>query len=203
MIEAFGDSHAGKFGGHPSFKYCWDLGQATAHNICVERTSNGGLQKLQECLYFYDPENVLLFVLGEIDCRIHFFRQSIIQGRPYVDLMTETVGRYGTIIKAVREHDRPLVCVLDVPPAQPVGNTFDIDHYGSQDERAEISALFNIVLGAWCERVEIPFIKLYPYIADERGWLKEEYVLEDLTHISPLAADFVVEEIAKCFPDSV
>jgi lysophospholipase L1-like esterase len=199
-IFVFGDSHAGKFGADPGmFIRLFNAGQATAHNLCNQ---NGpSYFNLQQSLHEYDPADVFLFVLGEIDCRIHFYYQHMKTGKPISVLIMDTVARYGHIIKSVRDDGRPNVAVLDVPPATRQGNVYELEHYATREERSDIARWFNEILGSWCAAREIPFIRLYPYIADERGFLKDQYATEDGAHVSHLTVPFVVQELSVYFPE--
>lgn len=199
-VYVFGDSHAGKFGVDPERFVLGNAGQATAHNLCNTESQSESWFNLQQFLHTFDPaEDVFMFALGEIDCRIHLYRQSVLTLRHVNDLIADTVERYGRIIKAVRDDGRR-VAVLDVVPAVAQPNIYLLDHYGTRDQRAEVTRRFNAALGRWCEANDIPFIRLYPYIADDRGWLKEEYALDDEAHASESCVPFVVDELAKHFP---
>jgi len=199
-VYAFGDSHAGKFCGDPRF-ICGDAQQATAHNLINENSESQSWFALQQHLYIYDPEDIFMFVIGEIDCRIHFYRQHVITGKSYHELMDNTVRRYGHIVKAVRDDGRPNVAVLDIPPAMAQGNEYGYDHYADRDTRAAIIIEFNDTLAEWCEANDIYLVCLWPYIADGRGWLKEEYAVGDGAHVSENAVPLVVAELTKRWPE--
>lgn len=200
MIYVFGDSHAGKFGVDDGFILCGPP-SPTAYGLANEKARSESLLMLRAMLVDVTEDDIILFVLGEIDCRVHIYRQHILTGKSYFDICKEIVfERYGRILLAVRSDNDCNVAVLDVPPATAQENVYELDHYASRDERAKIIFLFNWVLGKFCHDNDVPFVELWPYITDERGWLKEEYAVWDGAHVMHTAVPFVVKELKKCFP---
>ena len=196
-IFVFGDSHAGKFGGDARFKLVGPPAP-TAWGLASEKARSESLFMLQMMLHFAKDGDTVLFVLGEIDCRVHIYRQSIIQKREANEIIFDVVERYGRVVKDVRDHNPVKVAVLDVPPAVKQPNVYMVDYYGTRDQRAEIARRFNIVLRDWCEKNEICFIEIYDRLTDERGWLKDEYA-EDEVHVSGVVVPFVVQQLEQCF----
>jgi len=197
MIWVFGDSHAGKFGGDERFKLVGPPAP-TAWGIAHEKARSESLFMLQMMLHFAEDGDTVLFVLGEIDCRVHIYRQSIIQKREANEIIFDVVERYGRVVKDVRDHNPVNVAVLDVPPAVKQPNVYMVDYYGTRDQRAEIARRFNIVLRDWCEKNEICFVETWPFLTDERGWLKDEYSVDEV-HVSGAVVPFVVQQLGQCF----
>ena len=198
-VYAFGDSHAGKFGGSDKFVLVGPPAP-TAYGLANEHSRSESILLLRAMLWHVKPEDVILFVLGEIDCRIHIHRQSVESGESYQRICQQTVDRYGRIVKAVRDDNDVNVAVLDVPPAVAQGNEYGYEHYGTRDQRALIALTFNAELEFWCEDNGICFVSIYDDIVDYRGWLADEYAVEDEAHVKESATPFVVRELAKCFP---
>ncbi len=199
-VYVFGDSHAGKFANNPYCHWPGSASHGTAYNLGNPKSQSRSYERLQFHLSLYDKEDVWLFVLGEIDCRIHIYLKHKQTGLPINILIDETILRYGHIIKAVRDDGRPNIAVLDVPPAVAQENLYKYEHYGTRDERAVIARKFNAALGRWCERNDIFIVRLYPYIADERGWLKDEYADEDNAHVKPSTVPYVIEQLKGRWP---
>ena len=197
MNWVFGDSHAGKFGGDERFKLVGPPAP-TAYGIASEKSRSESLFMLQALLHFAEDGDTVLFVLGEIDCRVNIYRQSIIQKREANEIIFDVVERYGRVVKDVRDHNPVNVAVLDVPPAVKQPNVYMVDYYGTRDQRAEIARRFNIVLRDWCEKNEICFIEIYPFLTDERGWLKDEYSVDEV-HVSEQVVPLVVQQLGQCF----
>jgi len=198
-VWAFGDSHAAKFGG--TFELVGPPAP-TAYGLANEESESQSLFMLRQMLHEVGPEDIVLFVLGEIDCRVHIYRQHILTGKSYFDICKEIIfDCYGRIIKAVRDDNDVNVAVLDIPPATAQENVYELDHYASRDERAKIIFLFNWTLGKWCHDNDVCFVELWPYITDERGWLDDRYAVWDGAHVMNTAVPFVVKELEKCFPN--
>jgi hypothetical protein len=203
MICVFGDSHAGKFNYHPGPYKVWGAKAATAHNLINPESSRQSWAKLMQMLPEVDKEkDVLLLVLGEIDCRIHIYRQHIIKKKPVLDVARRTVKRYLSAVESVQSLGYR-VAVLDIPPATRQGNFFNLDHYGTRIQRAGIIRVFNGELRRECMARGIAFVGIYEDVADERGYLKDEYALDDDAHLKPEVVPFVTERLKKLFPDAV
>jgi hypothetical protein len=198
-IWAFGDSHAGKFGVDKRFELVGPPAP-TAYGLANEHSRSESVLMLRDMLWKVNTEDIILFVLGEIDCRIHVHRIHVETGKSYLQICTEIVERYGHMVCAVRDDNNVNVAVLDVPPAVAQGNVYGYFHYGTRDQRAAIALIFNHVLREWCERNSVCLVSIYGELTDERGWLKEEYAVEDEAHVKHTAVPFVVEELARCFP---
>jgi hypothetical protein len=199
-VFTFGDSHAGKFGGDDRF-VLYGPPAPTAYGLANENSRSQSLFMLRHMLLDMAPDDIILFVIGEIDCRVHVYRQHILTGRHPNTIISETVQRFGHIVKSVAEDNNVEVAILDVPPAVAQGNIYLYDHYGTRDQRAEIARRWNIILGEFCKKNDICFVEIYPHIADERGWLKPEFAVEDEAHVNGAAVPLVVQELRKCFPE--
>lgn len=197
MIWVFGDSHAGKFGADDRFKLVGPPAP-TAYGLAHEKSKSESLFILQALLHFAEQNDIVLFSLGEIDCRVHIYRQSIIQKREANEIIFDVIKRYGRVLKDVRDHNPVNVAVMDVPPAVKQPNVYMVDYYGTRDQRAEIARRFNIVLKDWCEKNQICFVEIWPFLADERGWLKEEYAVDEV-HVSEQVVPIVVQQLEQCF----
>ena len=192
-VYVVGDSHAGKFHwwwqDHPEgHEYIViGLGGISAHSFASNDTK---VARDARKVFWEVPatdKDLILLVLGDGDCRVHFYEHHMRDGIPLEDLINETVERYGAFIKTV---DKP-IAILDAPPAQAIEQRYDFTYYGTRDERAKIALLFNTRLKKWCNENGILFIELYPYIADKRGWLKHDYAHPDGAHVLHSAVEFV------------
>lgn len=199
MIHVFGDSHAGKFGVDDRFILCGPP-SPTAYGLANEKARSESLLMLRAMLVDVTEDDIILFVLGEIDCRVHIYRQYVITRKPILSIIDNVIERYGRILLAVRKDNGCNIAVLDVPPATAQENVYELDHYATRPERATIIKLFNRQMGDWCEKNEVCFVKLWPYITDSKGWLREEYAVWDGAHVSEETVPFVVDELKKCFP---
>ena len=192
-VHVVGDSHAGKFywwrqdhpEGHEYILY--GLGGISAHSFAVNDTDVAKkARKIFDGVQVGDKDLILL-VLGDGDCRVHFYEHHMRDGVPLEDLINTTVERYGEFILKV---DKP-IAVLDVPPAQSITEQYDFLYYGSREIRAEIAIMFNSRLKKWCDKNGILFIGIHRYLTDEKGFLKDEYAHPDGAHVLHSAVEFV------------
>jgi hypothetical protein len=198
-VYVIGDSHAAKFhwwwNEHPDGnEYIVEgLGGVSAHSFSANETqvANEAREAFYEVLENVTDKDLILMVLGDGDCRVHFFEHHMRGNIPLQDLIDDTVTKYGAFLLTI---GKPLA-VLDVPPAQSIEDRYDYLYYGTRDQRAEIARMFNSTMKKFCDENEMWFIELYPYLADERGWLKDEYAHPDGAHILHSAVEFVDEVI--------
>lgn len=217
MIYVFGDSHALKFVWHCPTRWIAGL---TCHGFCggdisvmVEEIFNlAGVDGLiprrevgwnifaNEFLPLVGKEDAILFVLGEPDCRIQFYYHYVRDGIPLQTLVNATVKRYMDFLNALDYR----VGVLDVIPAINQDNVYEFDHYADRSTRAGIAVMFNGALRLACLANHIPFLSLWDMVADENGFLIDEYATADYTHIRAdvpelmAVLDYQLEEAFGC-----
>lgn len=202
-LHVFGDSHVEKFAhaacGMPVvLDYC--VG-ATAHNLCEIKSLSNSHYRLERWLESSDdPDAIWLLVLGEIDCRIHIHQQSIKTGLTRCELIADSVSRYMMMVRRAQARQWR-IAVLDVPPVGTQGNYYNIEHYASREERAQIVCLWNMMLLNECQRWGVVYVDLWSHVADLHGFVREEYLSEDGVHIKPTAVRFVVEQLNAAFPE--
>jgi len=194
MIYVFGDSHRARFihydNHNNEVSLIKPLGRSglTAHGV------GGKPEYIAEELSVVEPDDVVLFVLGEVDCRVHFYlhhRQDCI---PIKKLISTTVKRYGKAILLFKEYQ---IAVLDVIPAVKQGNAYNVEFYGSREERSDIIVEFNRQLGKWCKENNIPFIATHHLLADSHGFLKVKYSVDD-AHASEGTVELI--DLNEYFP---
>ena len=194
MIYVFGDSHRARFVHYdnhnnevPRVK---PLGRSglTAHGV------GGKPEYVAGELTWVKDDDVVLFVLGEVDCRVHFYHHHRVTGTPIEELIDNTVERYGTTLCNLRGYQ---MAVLDVCPAVRQGNVYALEFYASREERARITMMFNQRLSKWCRENGLTLIKIHHLLSDDRGFLKREYEVGD-AHVSEDTVEFV--DIAKHYP---
>ena len=210
MIRVFGDSHAMKFGDH--YPTAWIAG-LTCYGFCggdislmVENIFNKagidgliprrevGWSAFKNFLEQTEEEDIILFVLGEPDCRIQFYYHHMRDGVPLQDLIDTTIKRYMDFLSTV---DRR-VAVLDVIPANDQGNVYQFEFYADRQIRAEITMMFNRTLKSACEENGVTFVSLWNLLADENGFLKPEMTAPDNAHAKPDPVLFAEVERQLC-----
>jgi hypothetical protein len=177
-IHIIGDSHALTFIDADNVITHW-IGAATAHNL-----SN----KYETVKHFFSGfSDDYWFCLGEIDCRLHIYRQHKITGRTQFSLIQYTVENY---LEAVNVFDGWNLGVMAVPPQGYQDNFFEYDYYASREHRQQITDVFNFCLENRCLELEIPFIDIWK---QESLWPEENFK-EDKCHIKNEIATKFLEE---------
>ena len=213
MIYIFGDSHRAKFLFYDEGKNdiprvrvfgasgltAYGMGGGEDAPPGVPQYDSHGRQLLDEMLSEVQPDDVILFVLGEVDCRIHLFYQHLTTRDPIDVVIGNVIKRFGSMLSEVAQYYQ--IAVLSVLPAVSQGNFYDIPHYGTRIQRAVITKLFNRALGAWCEENGIPFIDLTPQLADKDGFLKESHAERDEAHASVHTVSFI--DLTEYYPGAV
>jgi len=203
MIYVLGDSHAWKFRDNPAFDVRGIAG-LTAHGFaykdrtgsavfdeCVLGVSDCGRNHYSDILRDFEDGDSILFVLGEVDCRVQFFYHHAVKGTSIDELVNNTINRYGTFLLNV-----PVpYAVLDVPPACLQGNAYGFEYYGNRHQRAFIARVFNEQLEKFCGEHGIRFIKTWSILADDHGFLKEEYAEPDEAHVKRDIVEFIEKEL--------
>jgi len=197
LVHFIGDSHITSFNFQPRF-IAHNIGQATAHNLCKQKSSSGSSKILSLVLSRIDKKrDFLCLVFGEIDCRIHFFYQHEKTGKPLAQLIGETIENYGSVILRLK-NDGYRICVCSSPPAARQENIYCYPHYGSPAQRSKITKEFNEKLKGFCEKNSIPLIDIYSHAADENGFIPPS-LARDEVHLNPKICQFARGEISRAF----
>jgi len=201
-VHVVGDSHAAKFEwwklhGFPSTPeyVIYGLGGITAHAFAQPPESASVTREARrvfaDIMQGVADDDLVLMVLGDGDCRVHLYDHHMRDGIPLETLIADTMARYGAFLATVGKR----MAVLDVPPAQEIGNIYNFTHYGTREQRAAIAVMFNAELKRMCEANGILFVGIHDRIADANGFLSVEYAHPDGAHVLDSAVQFVDEII--------
>ena len=141
----------------------------------------------------------ILFVFGEIDCRVGIYNQYMRdkQAKPIEDYVKLTVARYGEFLKLVQKRKKSDLAVLAVPPVGYWENR--LKKYKPAEQKQlyiTIHKTFNKELELFCQKNGVKFIGIYDQIATEDDLLKQEYNLDDV-HVNQKVIKPIVEELKK------
>lgn len=213
MIYVFGDSHRARFqhinnrleaeGKAPRFSVHGDSG-LTAYGIgkqddisVLGRPSGPGIALLAKMLEEVTKEDLIIFCLGEVDCRIQIYYRHRTANKSIEELIDIVVLQYGNVLQMLNK--RFEIAVMDVIPAVRQTNTYGLEFYATREERAEITIQFNKRLEKFCADYGIPFIKMHHQLADERGYLKDSYAESDGAHAQVPTIDLI--DFERLMPD--
>lgn len=187
MIHVFGDSHAEGFKGLPQYTV-HTIGRCTAYNLInPESTTQGGV-KIKNIISKLDPKHWLLFIFGEIDCRVHIYQKYMEeeQGKPIQWYINETVNRYLDYV----EQYKPRAIICTIPPAGYEGNVFKYPFYGSPRIRAYINYVYNKSLKREARKRDIPCVDVYTETVLVNGLADKKY-LRDSIHYNHKAIKMI------------
>lgn len=160
------------------------LGGVLAYNFGKKGTVTQAREKIEEQILVNIKEgSCLLISAGEIDCRVHLIKQSIMQHHSYEILAKELVKRYFEYLVTLSEKFR--ICILLPPPTSYLGeDTLDEEYprYGSEVERNKVT---KCVIQELCDQAKlfnIQVIGVKKSISPE--FLTNRTILWDGIHLS-------------------
>ena len=194
MIHVIGESHAESFNGHTTYFVTHVIPSVTAYNLVEEHSTSDSRRKVKEVVNRIHPNETLLFVFGEIDCRVHIFNKYM-QNEctiPLSQYISDTVKRYMQFLK---ELDRKII-VANIPPAGYELNVMNFPFFGSPKDRALISKTYNLMLKQKCDTEDIPFIDIFDKVVLPNGLANPEY-LRDQVHFNHKAIELMQDELRR------
>lgn len=187
VVHVVGDSHVFLFEGVSPFVATW-LGGATAYNLGRAGSTTRSGDKLEKALKAVDrSKDVLLVVVGEIDCRIHIYDQYMRRNRvqSIESLIDDTIDTYGSVLQRIRSRGYRVV-VHSVSAAAREDNRYHARFYADEATRSRIVQLFNQRLERWCAANDLEYFDVYRLVRDDDGFLKEA-LTDDGIHLSKTA----------------
>ncbi len=174
-IQVFGDSHSNfLFGEVSEVKVNW-LGPMTMHRVG------------RDAAHFLDdaslnPEQIAIFVFGEIDARCHVGRISEQTGQDRSEIAKDLVSRY---LSAIKRKCIAKPFILSVPPPADGPGIINADFpvFGSWQDRVHITRTINDELRNQSARFGVGFIEIPPGFENSIGGL-EPKLSDGSVHIS-------------------
>ena len=183
---SIGDSHAGTF-----YTYCRNvcaMGPVTMYSL----TTN----KLQEYItYLLGTQEITyqdwwVFCVGEIDIRCLFYKQIYELNRNEENVVTSLVDSYLNNLESLN-HNK-IITTTTVPPVQTLGDEHKLQNtvnsiypiIGSDADRHRWAIKLNSYLLKQCNIRNILCIDLYSIFVDHAGFINQDYVDEDMVHVS-------------------
>lgn len=181
LIYVVGDSHSLTFSLHSPY-ITHHLGAVTAFNILKENSSTGSKEKLFSIANKINKKkDVLMLVFGEIDCRIHVYRQfkksnETISMESIIDSIIDS---YFLAIEKLQKMGINLV-IYGVPPANFQGNFYAYDYYAEPEIQAKIKDSFNTKLKNRCNQNGLKYLEIFHEFSDSKGFILKEFSQDEL-----------------------
>lgn len=147
------------------------------------------------CRNFIKPGARILCCLGEIDLRVHVFRQTVIQDRSYQQIVDDILAEYMGFLISLQDKGYQVSCWGPIAsqkedcPADPY-----FPRNGTETERNMATAYFNRQLAILCSRHNIPFLSLFEQLITPDYRTLAQYLSADCCHLSQRALPLALRE---------
>lgn len=179
-IVILGDSHVNFFSGNEELSFlpigqdinvCLDnspypftslhLGPCLAYSSNRYNTTFSFREKLEYlCQNFIKANARIVCCLGEIDIRVHVFKQAALQNRSYQDIVDDILAQYFAFLLRLQGLGYQVSCwgpVASQSEACPVDPRFPRN--GTEIQRNMATAYFNQELSLFCQQNNMPFLE--------------------------------------------
>lgn len=195
IITVIGDSHSLLFQ-NPLFKIKY-IGPATAFKIGSKDSTIQSRKKIIKILDKLNSRSTVLFVFGEIDCRLHIYNVHMKKNIPINKVLLSTVDAYCDFIKDLKKkYPKMQFVVCGVFPQGEQGNIYKIKFYAKRDRRMEITKNFNKELEKGCRKNKVAFINVFDDLIDKRGKRLKKYVFDEI-HFNNKIVPYIIWELKK------
>ncbi len=212
VIHVIGDSHTHFFSGNEyiapvplvnDIQTChaklssfsvFHLGPSLAYNTMKEQTTTRTREKIN-FLFFenYIPAGAfLLCVFGEIDLRVHVFRQVQRQSTSYRDVVNTILEQYCKFLVDLQENGFHVIVWGPIPTGDMRCSKREFS--GTEVERNQATAYFNERLEKFCQAYRIGFISLYADLLSREYCTNFSY-LSDGCHLSQKVWTYVLPKM--------
>tara|TARA_R110001592_G_scaffold339310_1_gene626992 strand:+ start:4062 stop:4700 length:639 start_codon:yes stop_codon:yes gene_type:complete len=209
MIHCIGNSHVSMFSNQEKltlnfrneyFSAC-HLGPIIAYNFTDKH--------LPRTLDYFrnnvDKENdIICFVVGEVDCRLHIPLQSDNQKRNDLDVVKECVGRFFESYKILKRQGFKCFSLCTHPTTSQDHDMSNLDSpvYGSPQRRNDICVMWNEELERLSNELGIPYKTIYNKLVNPDNTTIMDYFL-DYCHLdSKKVYGFILDELGDIINDS-
>ena len=160
------------------------------------------------CQNFIKPTATIICSLGEIDLRVHVFRQTILQNKSYAEIVNNILQQYYTFLLKMKNQGYSLYCW---GPIATQADTCPIDpnfpRNGSEEDRNHATAYFNQQLSSFCKQNDIGYLSIFEQMITSDFRTRSEYLSADCCHLSQRALPLALQEWKKInhptLPDSL
>jgi len=201
IIEVIGDSHALLFQSeYFNINY---IGPATAYNLGSAESSNNSNKKILEILEktIQKKSKYILFVVGEIDARIHIFNQHKKQDISVDEIIEKTVKRYINFIIQLKNKNPQLVLMIcNIFPPGEQQNLYNYPYYASREIRMLITKKLNKQLKQYTQNNNILYLELFNELIDSDGNRIKKYIFDQI-HYNCDILPLIIKEIKDKIPE--
>lgn len=161
------------------FKF-FHMGPTIAYNFYehhFQRFKSEYLHKIKK------EEDYIIFVIGEVDCRVHLPKQADEQNKTDDEIVKECVDRFNRIYDELPGYK---IIIFSTHPTTTDGHHMSGEGemiYGSCERRNKICVLWNKHMREFSEKRGYPYLSFYEDMVDENNITKMEYFF-DYCHLN-------------------
>lgn len=216
-VYAIGDSHVNFFSGNEELSFIpvgngintckqvgelpfsvFHMGPSLAYNSDSYNTSSRFKEKLDYLLdNIIEADASIMFVLGEIDVRVHVFKECKKRACKYEDIVDGIVDRYMNMMLKVQARGYTVSCfgpIASQSDAIPADEEFV--KCGTEIERNRATAYFTRILREKCKQEEIVFVSIFDKMITDDLQTKYELLCSDGCHLGQNALRIVIKELS-------
>lgn len=150
------------------------------------------------CQNFIKPHAKILCCLGEIDLRVHVFKQTALQNRSYQQVVDDILAQYMQFLLWLQESGYQVACwgaIASQKDSCPLDPKFPRN--GSEKERNLATAYFNRRLSEMCREHSILFLSIFEQMITQDYRTLDEYLSPDCCHLGQKALTLALPELQK------
>lgn len=219
-IIVLGDSHVNFFSGNETLSFlpigekintCENLhfswftplhiGPCLAYNCNRFQTTYSFREKVEYlCQNFIKPHAKILCCLGEIDLRVHVFKQTKLQNKTYQQIVDDILEQYLQFLLRLQKSDYQVSCwgpIASQKESCPLDPNFPRN--GSETDRNLATAYFNQKLSDLCQAHNILFLSIFEQMVTPDYQTRDEYLSIDHCHLGQSALPLALSEWEKLF----
>ena len=176
---------------HPGLPFrSWFLGPITAFNFYENhyKAVKWYIGKHKDKL---NNDTMYVFVVGEIDCRVHLPKQVVYKNRSVEDVTQECLERFFRIMLDMKKDGRK-VAMLGAQPALSNAklqelvkkDEWNIWFAGDEPLRYQICQSWENIARSLCKQHDMPYISIYEKLIDKTGAANYDLLNGDALHIN-------------------
>lgn len=175
------------------------LGPCLAFHCTQPNTKVLFYEKLQYLLQnFIRPQATIICCLGEIDLRVHVFRQTLAQNKSYQEIIDKILESYCSLLSYLQECGFQVYCwgpIATQPDSCPIDPNYP--RTDTEINRNLATSYFNNCLSMHCRQHGIGFLSVFPKMVTDDFHTRSEFLSSDQCHLGQAALPLALPEWEK------
>lgn len=175
------------------------LGPCLAFHCTQPNTKVLFQEKLHYLLQnFIRPQATIICCLGEIDLRVHVFRQTLVQNKSYQEIVDKILESYDSLLSYLQECGFQVYCwgpIATQPDSCPVDPNYP--RTNTEVNRNLATYYFNEQLAMYCHQHNIGFLSVFSKMVTADFHTRTEFLSSDQCHLGQAALPLALPEWEK------